>query len=222
MSEVFHKLLDWISKNIEAHGLSAVFWGSIIEEIVAPIPSPAVMMGAGFVLLKEYDSVSISLAAEMGTIALIGALGALIGSFLMYLIGFYGGRPVIEKTQRFTGIKWKNIEKFQTKLESRKSDEITLIALRALPIMPSVLIALGSGVLRIKPIKYSICFYIGGVLRNIVFLILGWRIGEAYDAAAEGFDSAQNIFTILIGIAVVGIIAWIFLRKRKLEAKLNE
>lgn len=215
-------IVNWILENIEKHGLLAVFTGSFLEEMIAPIPSPAVMMGSGMMLLKEHTGFTGSFFLELMTIALIGGLGALLGSYFTYGIGYFGGKPFIEKTRRFTGVDWKTVEKFQKRFDGTKRDEVTITLLRSIPVMPAVVIAVTCGALRINPISYSITFFVGGIIRNIIFLVIGWRIGEAYKNLAHGFDSVQNVIQVLIAMALLGGLAYLYWRRHKSEKTVVE
>ena len=45
-------LIDKIFAAIKTHGMISVFLGGIIEEIIVPIPSPLICMGAGYLLIE--------------------------------------------------------------------------------------------------------------------------------------------------------------------------
>lgn len=214
---MFDGILKWIIDFITQMGLLGVFIGSIIEEAIAPIPSPAVMMGAGFVLLKDYDSVSLGLMGNLSLIALVGAIGALIGSYLMYGIGYFGGKPMIDKTKRFTGVSWESVEKFQNKLDKSSRDEITIASLRAIPVVPSVLVAITCGVIRINPVSYSLSFFVGGFVRNVIYLIIGWQLGSAYLQGSEGFESVSDIVLKVIVALVIVVIGYLYWKRSKSE-----
>mgnify|MGYP005842896421 CR=1 FL=1 len=214
---IIKDLIDWILQIIEKYGLLGVFVGSILEEIVAPIPSPVVMMAAGAGLLGTYEGFSIALALNLLLIALVGSTGATIGSYFMYGIGYFGGKPFVEKTSRFTGVSWKEVEKLQNKLSKSKSDELTIAGLRSIPVMPSVIIAVSCGVLRINPISYTLSFFSGGILRNIIFLTIGWQVGAAYAQSAEGFENVTDWVTKLIALCLVLGVGYLYWRRHKAE-----
>ena len=46
------EILNWIMESIRAYGAWSVFVGVIIESVIVPIPSPLIIMGAGFVLIS--------------------------------------------------------------------------------------------------------------------------------------------------------------------------
>ena len=46
-------MIDWIMESIRAYGPWSVFAGVIIESVIVPIPSPLIIMGAGFILISS-------------------------------------------------------------------------------------------------------------------------------------------------------------------------
>lgn len=216
---MFSSIIDWIIELINKFGLWGVFFGSLLEELIAPIPSPLVMMGAGAALLGKYEGFSLALGWDMTLIAIVGGIGAVLGSYLPFYIGYFGGKPLIAKTSKFTGVSWKSVEKIQAKLENSASDEITITSLRAIPVMPSVLIAVTCGLLRINFFSYTISFVIGGIIRNFVFLIIGWQVGSAYINSASTFENITDWVTkIIVGLGIIGL-GYLYWRRSKQDAE---
>ncbi len=46
------EIMNWIMDSIRAYGAWSVFAGVIIESVIVPIPSPLIIMGAGFILIS--------------------------------------------------------------------------------------------------------------------------------------------------------------------------
>jgi membrane protein DedA with SNARE-associated domain len=214
---MLNSILDWILEIIVKFGLWGVFFGSLLEELIAPIPSPMVMMASGAALLGRFEGISAEFLGNLLLISLIGAAGALIGSYLPYSIGYFGGKPLIEKTSKFTGVSWKMIEKMQARLDKSSSDELTIGTLRAIPVMPSVLIAASCGVMRINPLTYAVSFYVGGVVRNLIFLILGWQLGSAYMNSANTFEDISSIVQKVIIAIFILALGYLYWRRHKAE-----
>lgn len=219
---MFKPLIDWAIEIVNKFGLWGVFFASIIEEVIAPIPSPIVMMSAGAAMLSEYNSPSTGLAVEMLLIAIVGALGATIGSYLPFFIAYYGGKPLIEKTSKFTGVSWKFIEKLQARLEKSNSDEITIGSLRAIPVMPSVLIAVTCGLMRINIFSYSISFFIGGIIRGLVFLIVGWQLGAAYVDGAHAFEDVSDWVQAILLVGIIIGLGYLYWKRNRIEKDIEE
>jgi membrane protein DedA with SNARE-associated domain len=44
------------------------------------------------------------------------ALGVTLGSFVTYSLGYFGGKPAIEKFGKYFGLSWNSVQKFHNKL----------------------------------------------------------------------------------------------------------
>ncbi|GIW57373.1 MAG: hypothetical protein KatS3mg083_318 [Candidatus Dojkabacteria bacterium] len=215
--EVVKNIIDWILEIIAKYGLLGVFIGSALEEIIAPIPSPLVMMSSGAALLGQYNDISVGLVTNMFLIAIVGSFGATLGSYVIYTLGYVGGKPVIDKTKKLTGVSWDDIQNFQSKLDGTKKDELTIMFLRAIPVMPSVVIAVSCGVLRVNPFSYFVSFFCGGVVRNVCFLVIGWQMGSAYLQGADSIESMTSIVSKVIAGILVVLLGYLYWRRYKIE-----
>ncbi len=217
--DILKNIIDWVLEIIARYGLLGVFIGSALEEIIAPIPSPLVMMSSGAALLGQYNDISVGLVTNMFLIAIIGSFGATLGSYVIYTLGYVGGKPVIDKTKKLTGVSWDDIQNFQSKLDGTKKDELTIMLLRSVPVMPSVVIAVSCGVLRIHPLSYFVSFFCGGFVRNIIFLIIGWQMGSAYLQGADSLESITSIVSKAIAAILVAVLVYMYWRRFKFKTK---
>ena len=58
-----------------------------LESMIAPVPSEAVMPFVGFLVADGKWSLWLAMLST--------SLGSLVGSLLSYLMGYYGGKPVV-------------------------------------------------------------------------------------------------------------------------------
>ncbi|BDQ04804.1 MAG: hypothetical protein KatS3mg084_0322 [Candidatus Dojkabacteria bacterium] len=214
--EIVKNIIDWVLEIIAKYGLLGVFIGSAVEEIIAPIPSPLVMMSSGAALLGHYNDISVGLVTNMFLVAIVGSFGATLGSYVMYAVGYFGSKPVIDKTKKFTGVSWDEIQNLQSRLDGTKKDELTIMFLRSVPVMPSVVIAVSCGVLRINPLSYFVSFFCGGIVRNIIFLIIGWQMGSAYLQGADSLESITSIVSKVIASILVVLLGYLYWRRYKI------
>ena len=68
---------------IRTLGLLGVFLGVIIESVIIPIPSPLIMMGAGFILLSPELEITAAII-QLLLIALVGAFASTLGAYIGY------------------------------------------------------------------------------------------------------------------------------------------
>jgi len=194
-------LTNLILEGIKNHGILAVIIGVAIETIIVPLPSPLIVMAAGYILIQPGSFFSIFLNALW--ISLVAGLAQTIGSYLLFYIGYYGGRPVIEKYEKYHGVSWTDIKNFQKKFSKKRKEEYTLFLLRALPIMPLSVISGVAGILEMNPKKYTIATFLGVIPRNLMLALLGFYFGELYHVMAGQIDNAESIMTFILVMLIL-------------------
>ena len=78
--------------SIRAYGPWSVFIGVIIESVIVPIPSPLIIMGAGFVLISADLKFIEALVPILLQIVLPGSIASTLGAYIGYGIGYFGGQ----------------------------------------------------------------------------------------------------------------------------------
>src|SRR3989338_8386934 len=111
------ELTQWVLESIRTHGPLSVVIGVLIESVVVPLPSPLIIMGAGAILISPELSWAGALSPMVTRIVLPGSLAATAGAFIGYGIGFWGGRPVIERLERVLGFGWTDVEAMEARLQ---------------------------------------------------------------------------------------------------------
>ncbi len=186
------------------------FIGSFIEEVVAPIPSPIVMTVAGSLSHAQGHPF-----AYLFVLSLIGAAGKTLGAVLVYSVSYYAGIFFVDKFGRFFGVTHADIDRLRTKLDGGVKDLTLVTFFRALPIMSSAVVSIGCGVLRIGFFTYLIATVVGTVVRDFFYLYVGYSGVAAYHALVDGFDSIEGLIQIMIGLCVIILLAWLYVRRRK-------
>ncbi len=208
------EILDWIMESIRTYGAWSVFVGVIIESVIVPIPSPLVIMGAGFILISPELSFTGALTPILLLIVLPGATGSTLGAFIGYAIGFWGGKPLVERWKGFLGLEWREVDAFQRRLRGSHV-KATIFFLRALPIVPLSLISAAAGFVRLPPVTFTLWTLYGSIPRCLLLAYLGWGIGDAYHRFAHGIDRVETLLSLSIVLIVIGLIVWLRRRVRK-------
>ena len=104
------EITQWIMELMRTHGQLSVFIGVMIEQIIVPIPSPMIIMGAGAILISPELSIAKAFIQILWIIVLPGTVASTLGSYIGYLISLYGGKALVVRFQRFLGVDWKKIE----------------------------------------------------------------------------------------------------------------
>jgi membrane protein DedA with SNARE-associated domain len=200
---MIESLIHFLQVSILPWGAMGVFVASVIEEVIAPIPSALIMTMSGFIFISGPISVS-SISALIFKVAIPAALGVTIGSYFVYFVARYGGKLVIDKFGKYAGLYWKDIEKIQNRLTGTRRDEIVISGARILPIVPSVAISAFCGILQMNVTKYFFITFIGTFLRGIILGAIGWQVGSIYTKFAHLFDKIEDV--VLISTILVVLI----------------
>jgi membrane protein DedA with SNARE-associated domain len=197
---MIHSFINFIEQIVLPMGALGVFFAEIIEEVVVPIPSALVLLTSGFIFLKGDFGIEI-LKSLFFTIAIPGALGLTLGSLVIYYLSFYGGKPLIEKFGTFFGIEWKEVLEFDEKMNKSKYDEFLFVFARIVPVVPSSLVAIFSGVTRMPVRKYVVLTLVGSFIKAIAYGLVGYLVGDLYRTYALKIAEIEKYG--LIGFAIV-------------------
>ncbi|MEM5793407.1 MAG: VTT domain-containing protein [Candidatus Aenigmatarchaeota archaeon] len=181
-----------VNQIVQVYGPWGLFVAMIIQTIVAPISSEAVIMFSG------------ALGIDIWKIVIFGGLGTIIGAILAFFIARKGGRPIVMK---ILGDEW--IENLDAWVNQKGRTGI--LVTRLVPIIPFDLISYISGITSLKFIDYFIPTVLGVFPRMLILAFLGNRVGHIFRIIGFGMD-------LLIALGFVGFIVIIWLdRKGKIK-----
>jgi membrane protein DedA with SNARE-associated domain len=183
--------------------------GSLVEEIVAPIPSPLVMFFSGTIL--EAQSRSFIWIIYIG---LISAIFKTLAQWGFYYLADKTEDIASSKIGKFAGISVTSIEKIGKNFKGGFRDELIIILGRALPILPSAVISVGAGLIKLNLKVFLRGSLIGNFIRSIFFSAIGFYGLASYDVFNSGFSTAEDYLRIGF-LIVAGCIGLYVLYKRK-------
>ena len=207
------EIMNWIMDSIRAYGPWSVFAGVIIESVIVPIPSPLIIMGAGFILISADLTFFAALVPILLQIVLPGAVASTLGAYIGYAIGYYGGKPMVDRWERLLGFSWKDVESLEKRFRDGQVNT-TIFFLRALPVFPLSVISAAAGLLRLPVKQFSLWTFYGTIPRCLLLAYLGWGLGETYQGIAKGIDKAEGIVSGILVVAIMGVIIWLRARVR--------
>ena len=202
------EILNWIIDSIRAYGPWSVFVGVIIESVIVPIPSPLIIMGAGFLLISAELSFLQAFAPIMVQIVLPGSIASTLGAYIGYGIGYIGGKPLVERLQNFLGFSWSDVEAMEHRFREGQVNT-SLFFLRALPIFPLSVISAAAGLLRLPIRQFTLWTFYGSIQRCLFLGYLGWGLGEPYQAIAKGIDKVETVISLLLLGLILALILWL-------------
>ncbi len=186
---------------MRTHGQLSVFIGVMIEQIIVPIPSPMIIMGAGAILILPGLSIPDAFFQILWVIVLPGSIASTLGSYIGYVISYYGGKALVVRFQRFLGVDWKQIERLEKRFQGKK-EALSIFLSRAIPVFPISLVSIFAGLLRVPIRPFTIYTFLGSIFRCFFLGFFGWWIGATYEKAATRLDSVETIVSLLMLIGM--------------------
>lgn len=211
---------ELIFNSIKKNGNISVLIGGLIEQVIVPIPSPIIPMAAGFFFVPQgVQGLGKITKTLFFKAALPFAIGSTVGSTIVYLAAWFGGKFLINKYKKWLEITWSDVETIKEKyFKGHIYDEMIIFLSRAIPVVPSVLFSAACGAVRINPISYYLTTTLGLLTRGMLLGWVGWQSGEALFAVSKGLDRWELIVS--IGLVVLsGFLLFYAYIKRKVWLK---
>lgn len=210
---MFDPVIAWLT-SIAEHIDPALFGlvGSFVEEILAPIPSPLIMATiAGLAQTLHFSWM------YLVWILIISAVGKTVASYIVYVIADKSEDLVVGRFGKYLGISHSSIEGIGRHLNKGHWDDVVLIILRALPVVPSVVVSVSGGVLKLNMKTFLYTTFVGTLIRNAIYFSIvyfGWSQAEAMWAFFE--DRIE-----LLAVATIGLLVMIWIA-RSIKSKIEE
>jgi membrane protein DedA with SNARE-associated domain len=149
-----------------------------LESACIPLPSEIIMPLSGWMLIKER---SLSVVYTLGAGA-YGSLGCTIGSVVAYVVGMWGGRPILEKYGKYILVSHHDLE-LADRWFSRYGSWSIFIS-RLLPVVRTF-ISLPAGIARMNLAKFLVYTFWGSFLWCFGLACGGYYLGEHWERIRE-------------------------------------
>lgn len=171
-----------------------------LESALIPIPSEIIMPFSGYLVFLGKFS--------LWQVIFWGAFGNLIGSIAAYFLGFYGGRPLIEKYGKYILISREEIEWADRWF--KKYGSFSIFFSRLLPVVRTF-ISLPAGISRMPFWKFSLYTFLGSLPWALFLTYVGVVSGENW----KNLENYFRKFDWLIIIIIIAAIGWWLYKKTK-------
>ena len=205
---MFVEIIIFLEEFMMTYGSWGIFLGSILEEIIAPIPSTAVIMGSSFFIMGNLP-ISVSAFGKLFiSIALPAASGVTLGSLLIYGVVYRIGKPFVDRWGKYLGLSWNEIKKTEEKYSKNNLMDVSIFALRAIPVVPSVVISAFCGFIKFNIKKYVFVTFLGTLVRAFILGFIAWQFGSLYRQIESELAISEEIVIVGLIIAVIGFIIY--------------
>ena len=193
ITTIVSHITQFITHTIDSLGYIGVTGLMAIESAAIPLPSEVIMPFSG----------SLVAAGRFGLLglALAGAIGSVIGSWITYAIGYYGGRALVVRYGRYIFITQHDLdlaERFFLKFGAWS----TFVA-RMLPVVRTF-ISIPAGLAEEPIVPFTTAAFAGSFIWSYFLAWLGLKLGENWNHLETYFRK----FDVIIGILILGFIWW--------------
>lgn len=179
------------------------YFGIALGLMIEVIPSEIVLAYGGYLISLGHISFTGAVIA--------GTIGGVIAQWFLYWIGYYGGRPFLERYGKYLLIRKSHIEKSEAWFE--KYGPGVVFTARFIPVVRQA-ISIPAGISKMSFLKFTFYTILAAIPWSILFLFLGKQLGQNWQQINE---IAKPYTKPVLIAALVLMVAYIFMNmvKRK-------
>ena len=179
---------------VASAGYAAIFILSVLQSCCVPTSSELTLGFAGV----EAAQGKLNLAAVIA----VGAAGEVVGAYIAWVIGRYGGRPAVDRYGKYVLMTHKDLDKAEAWYQ--RHERWGVFGSRLIPVIRNF-VALPAGVAEVPLVRFGILTALGSLVWDGAMAGIGYGVGSSYKKVMHDVSFAGYI----IGVAVVAAIAFV-------------
>lgn len=204
-------LLTWLENLSQQIPITYfVIIGGLVEELIALVPSPLVMLLTGSLAAAQNQPPLFLLF-----LILLGSFSKTLATLILYFIADKAEDLFIPRFGKYFGISRKELEELGKFISKGKRDDLMLFLLRALPIMPTAPVTVIAGILKTNLRTYVISTFLGLSVRNAIYLYLGYAGLGTIQSLSQDLDSLETIGYLILSVGAGVAFLWLYRQRQK-------
>jgi len=207
---------DLVTQIYDAVGYIGVAFWVALESVIVPIPSELVLPFAGF-LVGEGTSIE-PLTGQPWSILLVtlaGTIGATIGALIAYAIGYFGGRPMLERWGGVLRITPEDLDRTD-RFFARHGSKAAFFG-RLIPVVRS-LVSFAAGIAHMPLVPFTVFTALGSLPFTFALVFAGVQLGANWETIGDVLKRFEYLIIALLGVAVLAFVWFRFIRPRRQKA----
>jgi membrane protein DedA with SNARE-associated domain len=188
-------LVEYIVAFISQTGYISVFSLMLLESMVAPVPSEAVMPFAGCLIADGTFS--------FAGVIFFSTLGSIAGSLISYYMGSLGGRPIVEKFGKYLLLDKHHLD--LTEKYFKNKGDMTILICRFIPVVRH-LISIPAGMGKMNIFKFSLYTIIGACLWNTFLTWVGFELRKNWTVVLKYSSVIDIVVVAVLGLAFIYVV----------------
>jgi membrane protein DedA with SNARE-associated domain len=182
---------------LETWGYVAVFGLSFISSMGLPVGSELAVIYGGVLASGQIPHEPHHL--NLVIVIVLAASGEVLGSLAGYLIGFYGGRTLVDRFGKYLLLTHKDLDRAEAWF-GRRGEPVVLFG-RFIPLLRSF-VSFGAGLGEMAIGRFVVFTLIGCAVWCTALASLGYALGASYNHVLKDFSYAGYLLAALAVLAV--------------------
>src|SRR5205085_7642605 len=195
LEKIIAALAGFIIAVISQTGYLGVVLLMTIESACIPLPSEIIMPFAGYLVFAG--------KFKLLLVATAGALGCNVGSVIAYEVGYYGGRPLVERYGSYILVNRHDVE-MADRFFLRFGSAAVFIG-RLLPVIRTF-IALPAGIARMPRLRFHIYTFVGSWPWCFMLAWTGMKLGEHWDKDPRLRQWLHRLDIVIVVLLLAGLV----------------
>lgn len=174
----------------------------VAENLFPPIPSEVILPLAGFLVWR----------GDLGFVPVLGVsiLGSLLGAFILYALGRWGGRELVLRHASLLRVKEAELDRADGWFD-RYSGVVVLVG-RLVPGVRSV-VSIPAGMAEMPVGQFALLTTLGSSVWNALLIGAGWTLGENWERVSYLVDSVSTFALGVLLLTAIGLGIWWWRRR---------
>jgi membrane protein DedA with SNARE-associated domain len=190
--KILTALFIFIKSLIAATGYGGIVILMAIESACIPLPSELIMPFAGYLVFTG--------SMKLLWVATAGAIGCNLGSLVAYEIGYYGGRPLVERYGRWVLMGRRELD-WADHFFTRWGYLAVFVA-RMLPVVRTF-IALPAGIARMPRLRFHLYTFLGSWPWCFFLAWFGMKMGENWRQLGKYLHKFDVVIVVFLAVGII-------------------
>jgi membrane protein DedA with SNARE-associated domain len=188
-----------VTSFVSKSGYAAIFVLSVLQSCCVPTSSELTLGFAGALAAGAVVGTKLNLA----WVIVAGAGGELVGAYIAYGIGRYGGRAFVDRFGRYILLSHRDLDRAEAWYDRHGSLGVFLS--RLLPVIRNF-VAVPAGVAEVPLLRFGLLTLAGSIIWDGGMAGIGYGVGGHWRTIMHGFSDAGYVLGALVVLAIAFVI----------------
>jgi membrane protein DedA with SNARE-associated domain len=181
-------------------GYAAIFGLSFISAMGLPVGAEVALIYGGVLASGQVTGVHHPL--NLVLVIVVATAAEVLGSLAGYLIGYFGGRALVDKVGRYVLLTHKDLDRAEAWF-ARRGEPFVFFG-RFIPLLRSF-VSFAAGLGEMAVAKFLLFTVIACAIWCTALCSLGYALGSSYNHVLKAFSAAGYVAAVLVVLAVIGL-----------------